>query len=101
MILGRELAYIDDRAHCYVFFRKTDVKAFDAVIIVTIFVCDQMYSILFDLGSSYSELSFKFLIGLNLVCHVLDYLVYMSTLVDESILMTNVFHSCPALFVKF
>lgn len=43
----------------------------------TISICDWMDSILFDLGSIYSYVSIKFVVGLNLVCNILDYIGFI------------------------
>ena len=60
-----------------------------------------MASILFDPGSTYSYVSVQFVIGLNLVCDVLDCPVYVSTPVGESMVVTHVYRSCSVLFEGF
>lgn len=51
----------------------------------TIFVCDKMAYVLFDLGYTYSYVSIQFMVGWNMVCDVLDYLVYVPNQVSESV----------------
>lgn len=49
-----------------------NAESSNRVIIGTILVCDQMYFVLFGLGSTYSYISIKFALGINLGCDVLD-----------------------------
>uniref|UniRef100_M1DQQ4 Uncharacterized protein n=1 Tax=Solanum tuberosum TaxID=4113 RepID=M1DQQ4_SOLTU len=51
---SKEVARQDGRAQFYAFLCKTKVEAYDAVNTCTICVCDQMATILFDPGSTYS-----------------------------------------------
>lgn len=90
--LGKELAQIDNWAHHYAFLVKTDIEASDAVIICTIFICDQML-LFYNLGSTYPYVSIQYAVGLNLVYDVLDQLVYVFTLVGEFVVVTYVYHS--------
>lgn len=60
-----------------------------------------MASIIFYLGSTYSYVSVKFDIGIKFVCDVLDFLIYVFTLIGEFVVATYVYHSCSMLFVIF
>lgn len=97
----KELDHIDKQVYCYAFPRKIDVKASDAVITGTILFHDRIAFVLFDLWSTYSYLSVKFSMGLNLVFNVHNYLVYVSTLVGEFVVVTHVYRSYFVLFVGF
>lgn len=52
-----------------------------------------MTSVLFDLGSTYSYVSVKFSLGLNMICDILDNPIHVSILIGESVVMTHVSHS--------
>lgn len=41
------------------------------------------------------------MVGLNLVCYARDYLVYVSTSMDESVAVSYVCRSCLLLFMGF
>lgn len=64
-----------------------------------ILVCDQMTSILFDLGFTYSYVSIRFVLVLDLTFDILDAPIYVATLVGESVVVTHVYHSCFELFI--
>lgn len=49
---------------------------------------------------TYSYVSIQLMMGLNLVCDILDYPIFMS-LMGESVIVTYVYCSCPILFVGF
>lgn len=79
----------------YAFLGKTNVEAFDVAITTTISIWDRMDSGLFHSGSTYSY------VGLNLVCGVLNYLICVSTMAGESMVITHVYRSYSILFVYF
>lgn len=68
---GNKLTQIDDPARYYAFLIKTDVDDSNAVITGTIYICDQMSSVIFDLRSTYPDVSVQYATGLNLDCDVL------------------------------
>lgn len=96
-----ELAKISDQAECYAFFKNTDIEDSDIVIISTISICDWMTYVKFDSGSAYSYMFVQFMVGLNLVYVVFDYLVYVPTLVGKYLVVTYVYHYCSILFMGF
>lgn len=56
----------------YTFSGKSEAEASDLVITSTILICDHMAYILFDPRSTYSYVSVKFALGLNLIGDTLD-----------------------------
>lgn len=70
------------------------------MIIGIICVCDAFLLFIIS-GVNYSYLFVKFVVGLNLACDVLDYLVYVSTLVGKTMVVTHVYHAYFVLFVIF
>lgn len=56
---------------------------------------------LFDLGSTYSYISIKVVVVLNQIYDVPNHLIYLSTLVGDFMRVTNVYRSCPMLFIGF
>lgn len=73
------------------------VEDFDVSIIGTILISDLMATILSDLGSTYSYVSIKFSLGLDMACDMLDFPLYVSTPVGDSMLVTHVYHNCLVL----
>lgn len=71
------------------------------MITYTISICDQLTSIIFDMRYAYYFASVQFTMRLNLVCDVLNYIIYISTLVSESVVITHVHYSCHVLFMHF
>lgn len=67
----------------------------------TLSIFDRMASILFDLGYTYSYVFVQFMVGLNLVCDILDYPINVSTPIDEFVVVTHVYHSYYGLIKHF
>lgn len=57
-----------------------------------------MSIILFDSGSTYSQVSVRFALGLHLIYDILDSHVYRSTPIGDSVVVTHVYHVCSVLF---
>lgn len=93
------VAKIDDKAHYYTFLVKLMNEALYAIIIGNIIVCDWMAMVLFDPGSTYSYMSIKFSLGLDLVSDMLDSYVYISTLVRDFVVVTQLYHACSMMFM--
>ena len=96
---GREAASVDERAHCYAFPGKNEVEASDAMITFTIFFYDRMTNVLFDPGSTYFYVSISFASIFEMLFDVLDAHIHVSTPVGESVIVTDVYHACPNLFM--
>lgn len=60
-----------------------------------------MASILVDLGSTNSNVSVRFALGLDLFCDVLDSHVYVSTSIGDFVVVTYLYHVCFGLFMGF
>lgn len=71
---GKDLSQIDNLVLSYPFLGKTDIESSNTVITGTIYFCDRMAYVLFEPISTYSYVSVQFVMGMNLVCDVLDYL---------------------------
>lgn len=56
-----------------------------------------MCTILFDPGSTFSYISIKGSLGLDLDCDTLNSLIYVSSLVGDSMVVTYVYHNCSIL----
>lgn len=41
------------------------------------------------------------MVVINIVCNILDYFVYVSTLVGEFVIVSQIYCLCPKLFVGF
>lgn len=74
-------------------------EALYGIIIGNIIVCDWMAMVLFDPGSTYSYMSIKFSLGLDLVSDMLDSYVYISTLVRDFVVVTQLYHACSMMFM--
>lgn len=60
-----------------------------------------MAIIFLDLGSTYSYVFVIFYLGLNLVCDVLDSIVYVSNPMCDPMVVTHRYHTCLVLFMGF
>lgn len=85
----------------YAFLGKTSTESSNMVTTNVISICYQMVYVLFDLGSIYSYVYVQFVMGVNLVFDILDYPIYVPTLVREPLVVTHFNCSCPLLFVEF
>lgn len=65
------------------------------------FFCDRMAFVLFNSVSTFSYVLVQFVLGLNMVCDGLDYLIFVFTLVSESLVVTHTYRSCYLLFANF
>lgn len=98
---AREVGQLDDSTHHYAIPGKTKVVVSDIVIMGIVLLYDQIAYVLFDLGSIYSYVSIRFTLGLNLFCDVLKSLMYTSTLVGDSVMVTHMYHACFIIFSVF
>ncbi|WMV32385.1 hypothetical protein MTR67_025770 [Solanum verrucosum] len=73
--------------------QRPETEASDAMIMDTILVYHRMTYVLFDPGSTYSYVSVKFALGLNLICDTLDVVIHVSTPIGESVVVTYVYRS--------
>ena len=61
-----------ERSQCYAFSGKNEVDVSDAVITRTIFVCDWIANMLFDLRSTYSYVFVRIASKFDMNCDILD-----------------------------
>ena len=85
---GRKVARVDDRNQYYAFPDNNKAKAYDAVVIGTILVFDQITNVLFDSGSTYSQVYVKFASYFEMMCNILDHQIRVSILVGELVIVT-------------
>lgn len=64
----------------------------------TIIIFDQMATILFDLSSTYSYVSFKFSLGFDLVYDLLHSPIHVSTSIGDFLIVTHVYHTYSIFF---
>lgn len=95
-----KVAHINSRSHCYAFKGKIIDEVSNAIITCTILVFDQMDHTLFDIGYTYSYLSVRIFLGLDLICDILDSIIYDSTLVENIMAVTHVY-ACFVLYIGF
>ena len=96
---GRGNGQTNDRAHCYAFPGQSEAETSDVVITGNLLICDCMASVLFDPGSTFSNVSSVFANVLNLHCELLDMPIRVSTLVGESGIVEKVYRSCLVTFM--
>lgn len=101
MHLGREVVRHDDTAQCYAFSSKTKVEAFNTMITCTVLICDLTTNVLFDPGYNYSYVFVQFASKLAMINDILDSPIHDSILVQESVIVTHVYRSCPILRMSF
>ena len=77
------------------------METLNVVIIGTILVCDRMTNALFDFYYTYSYVSGRFDSDFDILCDILDNPIRVSTLDDESIIVTRVYRVCLILFMGF
>lgn len=70
------------------------------MIIGTILVCDHISSVLFYLDFTFSYVSVKFIIGIDLDCEYLEALIYVSTLVKVFVCVDKVYCLCSIMFMR-
>lgn len=58
-----------------------------------------MASVLFYSGSTYSYISVKFYLGLDLICDILHALIYVSISIKKFAIVTYVYSACSVMFV--
>lgn len=56
---------------------------------------------LFDPGFTYSYVSVRFYSEFDMIYDVLDAHIHVCTLVGESVIVSNVYHACPIMFMGF
>lgn len=67
------------------FSRRTEVEAYDVVIVGIILVFCRPNFMLFNLGSIFSYVSTYFAIGIDIICESLAMPIYFSSIVDNSL----------------
>ncbi|XP_070020236.1 uncharacterized protein [Nicotiana sylvestris] len=82
------------QARYYALPARTKAVAFKSVIIGIVPICQRDASALFDLGSTYSYMSFYFTPHLGVSQDSLSSLVYVSTPVGDSLVVNHVYRSC-------
>ncbi|XP_070004232.1 uncharacterized protein [Nicotiana sylvestris] len=79
---------------CYAFLARPEAESSDTVITGTFLVCSRDASVLFDPGSTYSHVSSYFASYLVVPYDSLSAPVYVSTPVEDAIIVDYVYHSC-------
>ncbi|XP_070035144.1 uncharacterized protein [Nicotiana tomentosiformis] len=85
----------------YAFPTRQDVVASDSLITGIISVCGKDVSVLFDPGSTYSYVSSLFAHYLGVSYEPLGALVYVSTLVGNSVVVDRIYQSCIVTFFGY
>ncbi|XP_070015953.1 uncharacterized protein [Nicotiana sylvestris] len=80
---------------------RPDALALDVIITGIISVCGKDVSVLFDPGSTYSYVSSMFARFLVIYPETLGFLIHVSTLVGDSVVVDRIYQSCMVTFCGF
>lgn len=77
------------------------MEASNAIIIGTIYVCNQMVDVCLIRVPLIHIFLLKSVFGLNMVCDMLDSHMYVSSLVGDSVVVTYVHHAWSIMYMGF